>query len=259
MELGEAVELILSRARALAGVEAEVVAAEGHHLEAGVRLGRTEKLKRSRERRVALRLIVSGSSAVVSTADLTPDPLTALVDECAALARATAPDPLAGLPDLAAEPALAARLDLYDPVAEHVGADEAIGLAQAAETAALETDSRLENSEGGEFSCGSRRLVYATATGFRGEYRTSSFSLSVVPVARAGGGMQRDYWYTAARHRSALESAASVGKTAAARTLRRLGARTVRTRHVPVVFDPETAGSLLGHLAAAVSGSSVYR
>jgi PmbA protein len=259
MELLEAVELVLSRAGQLTGVEAEAVAAEGDHLEAGVRLGRTEKLKRSRERRVALRLIASGSSAVVSTADLTSATLAALVEECAALARATAPDALSGLPDLAGEPPLPAALDLFDAAAEHLGADEAIALARAAEDAALRSDPRLGNSEGGEFSSGTRRLIYATSGGFRGEYRTSSFSLSVVPVARGDGGMQRDYWYTAARHRSALESPESVGRTAAERTLRRLGARTVRTCQVPVVFDPETAASLLGNLAAAVSGSSVYR
>src|SRR5439155_11647157 len=138
-------------------------------------------------------------------------------------------------------------------------AEAAIKIARDSEEAALAFDSRLSNSEGAEFSVGARRLVYATSRGFRGEQRSSSFSLTVVPVAVAKGSMQRDYWYTAARHRARLDDPCDVGRKAAERTLRRLGARPVATCAVPIVFDPETAASLLGHLASAVSGSAVYR
>src|SRR5262249_7967390 len=110
-----------------------------------------------------------------------------------------------------------------------------------------------------EFSAGARRLLYATSRGFEGEQRSSSFSLTVVPVAVADASMQRDYWYTAARHRAHLDDPSDVGRKAAERALRRLGAKPVATCTVPVVFDPETAASLLAHLASAVSGSAVYR
>lgn len=259
MELGDAIEFALGKARALADVEAEATAAEGDRLEIGVRLGKTEKLKRSRDRRLALRLFAGRSSAVVSTSDLGEDSLAALVEECAGLARATAADPFNGLPELDGEPPLADDLELFDPTAETLTAEEAIALACQAENAALSLDRRLTNSEGAEFTASARRLAYATSRGFRGEQRSSSFSLSVVPVATADGSMQRDYWYTAARHRAHMEDPASVGRQAAERTLRRLAARPVATCEVPVVFDPETAASLLGHLASAVSGSSVYR
>ena len=214
MELREAVEFVLRRAGGRSGAEAEVVAAEGDALEAGVRLGRTEKLKRSRERRVALRVFTGGSCAVVSTADLAPEALAALVEECAILAGATAADPLSGLPDLAGEGPLPSALDLFDPAAEHVTAEDAISLARVAEEAALGSDPRVSNSEGAEFSSATRRLIYASSGGFRGEVATSSFSLSVVPVARDGGGMQRDYWYTTHRDPLRLEGAESVGRTA---------------------------------------------
>jgi len=259
MELAQAADLALRAVRAQVGAEADVVGAEGDRLEVGVRLGKTIKLKRSGERRLALRLFVGRSSAIVSTSDLSEPSLEALVRECRDFARATAADPFAGLPDLADQRPLAADLGTYDAAAESITAEDALAQAHAAEEAALAVDPRLANSEGAEFSSSLRRIVYATSGGFRAENRSSSFSLSVVPVAVADGGMQRDYWYTTARSRAALDDPASVGRIAAQRTVRRLGARSVRTREVPVVFDSETAATLLGHLASAVSGSMIYR
>lgn len=259
MKLAEAAGLVLERVRARPGAQADVVAAEGDRLEVGVRLGKTIKLKRSGERRLSLRLFLGQSSAVVSTSDLSTSSLEAVVSDCFDLARSTAADPFSGLADLSAEPPLSQGLDLYDPSAETMTAQDAIALARAAEDAALGADPRLTNSEGAEFSSSVRRLVYATTQGFFGENRSSSFSLSVVPVAVAADGMQRDYWYSAARRLEALEDPGSVGRTAAARALRRLGARAVPTQQAAVVFDPETAASLVGHVGSAVSGSMIYR
>jgi PmbA protein len=101
--------------------------------------------------------------------------------------------------------------------------------------------------------------VYATSHGFARGYATTSFGLSVSPVASAGGEMQRDYWFSAARHRAALEDPAAVGRTAARRALRRLGSRKVKTVEVPVVFDPDTAASLVRSIAGAASGPTLYR
>jgi len=123
----------------------------------------------------------------------------------------------------------------------------------------LDCDPRLTNSEGAEVSVSDRRLAYATTRGFRGAYRSSSFALTVVPVAAADGTLQRDYWYTTARSQARLQDPRSVGAKAAARAVRRLGARSVATCEVPVVFDSEVAASLIGHLGSAASGSSVYR
>lgn len=259
MDLRDAVDWVLRKACKIVDSDAEVVAAEGDHLEVGVRLGNVEKIKRARDRRLALRLLASHSSAVCSTADLTESSLSALVEECVMLARATAPDPFSGLPEQNGGIPSADALDLYDSSAESIGAEDGLALARTAEHAALESDSRITNSEGAEFGVATRRLLYGTSRGVHVGYRTSSFSLSVVPVASQSGQMQQDYWYTAARHRADLEAPESVGRHAAERVLRRLGARAVSTREVPVIFDPETAASLLGHLAGAVSGSSIYR
>jgi PmbA protein len=125
--------------------------------------------------------------------------------------------------------------------------------------AALDFDPRITNSEGSEYGHHDARVVFANSHGHSGAYRASSVSLSVTPVAKGDAGMQRDGWYSTQRRLRGLESPESVGRKAAERTLRRLGARKVATQSVPVVFDPDMAASLVRSLCGAVSGSAIYR
>jgi PmbA protein len=150
-------------------------------------------------------------------------------------------------------------LDLYDPT--DLGTEPQIELARRAEAAAMNADPRITNSEGADFNSASGRVVLANSHGFVGEYRSSSFSVSVSPIAAEPGSdaMQRDSWYAVQRKFARLDSPESVGQEAARRTVRRLGARRVSTRKVPVIFDQETAGSLLGHLCSAASGYALYK
>ena len=238
---------------------ADAVVAESDGLAVGVRLGDVEKLKRARQRRAGLRVFVGEASAIASTADLSRDGLGELAREAVALARLTAPDPHAGLPD----PAELARempdLDLHDPAVERVEPEQAIAWAREAESAALAAGSEITNSEGAEFGTDVGQVAYASSLGFAGAYAGSHASLAVVPVATRDGLMQRDHWYTTHRKLAGLDSAADVGREAARRTLRRLGARRPPTCECPVVFDPDTAASLVRHLAGALSGSALYR
>jgi PmbA protein len=137
--------------------------------------------------------------------------------------------------------------------------EQKIQLARDVEASALNFDARVVNSEGGEFSSHAQQVIYASSIGFSGQYRSTVFGLSVAPVASANGSMQRDSWYSMQRKFDRLESAQAIGEKAAQRTLRKLNGRKVKTREVPVVFDPETAGSLLRHLASALSGYSLYK
>jgi PmbA protein len=134
-----------------------------------------------------------------------------------------------------------------------------IQAAMDAEEAALSWDPRITNSEGASFSAYAGQRVFANSRGFVGSYRMSSCSLSATPVARQGDSMERDYWYSLARSHSDLESPAHVGRRAAERTIRRLGARKVPTQKAPVIFDPITARSLLGNIFEAVEGDGIYR
>ncbi len=252
-------EEVLREARRRGGTEADLVGIENELLSAQVRLGEVETLRSARESRVGLRLFCGKRSATSSTSDFSKDSLTRLVDDTLALAKATAHDDFSGLP-LPEECATRfPELNLYDAKGEALSLGERIDQARAAEAAALSYDPRITNSEGAEFASNLYRIIYANSHGFLGGYRGSAFSLAVSPIATSDGAMQRDYWYTQARSLRSLESPEAIGKLAAERTVRRLGARKIATREVPVVLDPETAASLMRSICSAVSGPSLYR
>jgi len=250
---------VLGHARARGATEADGFLIEEQHFSASVRLGQVDTVKHSREQRLSLRVFAGKASAAASTSDLSRASLERVVDEATALARVTAEDPHAGLPDPADLISVVPDLELQDPDGEDLSPEAKIELARQAEAAALESDARITNSEGAEYWDRRARYVYATSHGFAGGYATTAFGLSVSPVASAGGEMQRDYWYSATRHRATLEEPAAVGRTAARRALRRLGGRKVKSVEVPVVFDPDTAASLVRSIAGAASGPSLYR
>ncbi len=260
--LSEVVESVLERARAAGAAEADAVVVSGDSLEARVRGEETEHVKQASERRLGLRVFAKGEngfrSAITSTSDLAADSVERMAAETVALARATAEDPTAGLPE---EPAASdwPDLDLFDPADRDADVEDAIDAARRAERALRETDPRITNSEGSDAGSHFGRVAYGSTRGFRGEYEAASHSLSSAPIASEDGQMQTDHWVSLARQRSDLLAPSEVGRIAAERALSQLGARRVATCEVPVIFDPTTSRSLLSHLAACVSGYSVYR
>jgi PmbA protein len=174
------------------------------------------------------------------------------------MARVTGEDPAAGLPD-EVTPAEELDLGLFDPSPAALPTAERIERGRRAEAAALGASAEITNSQGATYASGEDTLVLANTRGFAGRYRASSVSLSAVPIAQRDGAMERDYWYTTGRGLGDLLTPEEVGREAAARTLRRLGARKAATCEAPVVFDPETAASLVGHVFRALSGYAVFR
>jgi PmbA protein len=257
--LAEIAEQLLSQARAHGATAADVIVAEGDALSVAVRLGEIEKVKRSRAKHLGLRVFAGERCAITSTADFSPDSLASIASDTVALARITSPDPFGGIPAAAELARTIPNLDLNDPTVAEITAEQATEWCKAGEAAARGADPRITNSEGAEFDSGTGNVLYAASNGFRGGYQSSHCSLAVVPIATQNGSMQRDYWYSAERHLNKLESPEAIGRKAAERTLRRLGARKVHTCDVPVVFDPDMAGGLVGHLAGAVSGNALYK
>ena len=250
---------ILHQAKSKGASQGDVVMVESDSFFVTVRLGEIEKISQAQEKRLGLRLFFGSSSATASTSDISKGSVERLIDDTCAMARSTAQDKYSGLP----APEELARtfpdLDLFDDSGRSLSVEERTRLALDAEKTALGFDSRIVNSEGAEFSNQMGRVIYANSHDFSGEYQGSNYSLSVAPVAALDGSMQRDYWYSSQRKFSRIESPESVGKKAAARALRRLGARKIKTREVPVVFEPEIAATLLRHLSAALSGYSLYK
>ncbi|HKW85965.1 MAG TPA: metallopeptidase TldD-related protein [Nitrospiraceae bacterium] len=250
---------LLNRAKKHGASEADVVVADGATFSVQVRLSAVDRLTKAREKRLGLRVFFGKRSASASTSDFSRESLDRLVSDTCALAKEVVEDDLSGLPEGSLMAEDLPDLDLYDPTTLETEAQ--IELARRAETAALAADPRITNSEGSEFHSASGRIVLGNSHGFLGEYRSSTFSVSVSPVATApeSGGMQQDSWY-AVRHQFALlDSPESVGQEAARRAVRRLGARKLSTRRAPVVFDQEMAASLLGNLYQAASGYALYK
>ncbi len=250
---------VLSRARTCGATEADIVVADGETFSVQVRMGAVDRLTKAREKRLGLRVFVGKRSATTSTSDFSRESLDRLVSETCTLANAVVEDPVSGLPDAAHMARDWPALDLYDET--RLETDVQIDLAKRGEAAAFGVDDRVTNSEGAEFDSSSGRMVLANSHGFVGSYLSSSFSLSVSPIATMAttGAMQRDSWYEIQRKFAKLASAESIGQEAARRAIRRLGARKVSTKRVPVVFDQETASSLLANLCSAVSGYGLYK
>ncbi len=239
--------------------EADVVIVDGENLSVQVRLAAVDRLSKAREKRLGLRVFVGKRSASTSTSDFSSASLHQLVEETCTLARAVVEDQVSGLPAAEEMAKEQPDLDLHDTT--RLDTDRQIELARRAESAAMAADERITNSEGADFDSSSGRIVLANSHGFVGEYRSSSFSLSVSPIAvdPATGAMQRDAWYGVQRKFRKLESPEAIGTEAAKRAVRRLGAKKVGTKRVPVVFDQEMAASLMGNLCGAVSGYSLYK
>jgi PmbA protein len=239
---------------------AECVVREGDEFSTVVRLGQVETLKEAGSRSIGVRVFFGQRAASTYSSDFSADGIERMLKSALELAKITSEDPYAGIPEAAKLGSLSGDLDLYHEDVYSLAGAERIDYARRAEKAALDADPRIKNSEGGSFDAATGRKVLANSHGFVGEYRRSYCSVAAVPIAQdEAGNMQRDYWYSVARSLARLDPAEQVGKEAARRTLRRLGARKAKTAHVPVVLDPMVANSMLEHIFEGVNGDSVYR
>ena len=257
-------EALLSRVLELAtrygATSADALFSEGRSTEIRVRLGTTEMVKQSRNKGLGLRVFCGQSSATTSTSDLDAEALDALVRRTCEAAQVTAKDGHAGLPAEAAfNDAIATDLELFDARIESLTIADAIDMTRACESASLDADPRISNSEGAEMSWGIGDTYFANTWGTQRHKRTSSVGLWTAPVAETPEGKERDYWYTSARHLEDLSEPGAVGAEAARRALRRLGAQKPATCEVPVIYESPVASRLLGALAGALTGGAIYR
>jgi PmbA protein len=249
---------LVGRATRAGATAADVVVREADEFSTVVRLGKIESLKEAASKALGLRIFVGTRSATSYSSDFSPSSLARLVERTLAMAKATSEDPASGLAPAELLGRHDGDLELYHSDVSELSPEARIAWARRAEEAALAFDPRIQNSEGAWFEASWGTKAYANSLGFAGSYRSSYCAVSVAPIAQDGG-MQRDYWYSVSRCAASLEDPESVGRKAAQRALRKLGARKISTCRVPVVFDPETARSLLGHVFEAVRGDAIYR
>ncbi len=258
-ELPELAQQTIKQALAAGATDAECTMTEGSEFSANVRMGELETLKEAGSRGAGLRVLIGRRMGSSYTSDLTREGIALMVRSAIDLAGLTTEDPHAALPDEAELGSIPGDLGLFSNDVASLATDKKIDAAKRAEGAALAFDPRITNSEGGSFDSNVGGRVFANSRGFVGSYRSSYCSISAVPVAMLDGAMERDYWFTSARDFARLEEPESVGRIAAQRAIRRLGAVKVETQKVPVIFEPRTARSLLGNLFEAVEGRAIYR
>jgi PmbA protein len=253
----ELVDLSLAHAKKLGATDAGAEASEGCGLSVSVRKGALETVERNRDKSLGVTVYIGQRRGNASTSDFSRAAIERTVQAAYDIARFTAEDPAAGLPEAADIAQHHPDLDLFHPWG--LRSEEATQLALRCEAAALKTDRRITNSEGAAVSAQQSHFFSAHTRGFRGGYASSRHSLSVAPIAGKGDDMQRDAWYSSMRSHEELASPEAVGRYAAERALSRLKARKITTRECPVLFESTLAAGLLGHFVQAVSGGSLYR
>jgi PmbA protein len=253
------VDTALAHAKKLGATDAGAEASEGCGLSVSVRKGELENVERNRDKSLGVTVYVGQRRGNASTSDFSEAAIHRTVQAAYDIARFTAEDPVAGLPDAddIAQAAEQPDLDLFHPW--DLTSERAAELALECEAAAFKTDRRISNSEGAGVSAQQSHFFSAHTRGFRGGYASSRHSISVAPIAGKGDGMQRDAWYSSMRDATKLSSPQAVGRYAAERALSRLKARKISTRECPVLYESPLAAGLLGGFVQAVSGGSLYR
>ena len=258
------VDSALATARTLGASDAVAEVSEGVGLSVSVRKGETENVERNRDKSISITVYVGQRRGNASSSDFSPAALEQTVKAAHDIARFTAEDPAAGLPDaadLAAGSSARRDLDLFHPWA--IDAERAIVIAARCEAAALQVDRRITNSEGAGVSAQQSHFYSANTRGFGAGYASSRHSLSVAPIAslpgKSGDDMQRDAWYSSMRSPDELAAPEAIGRYAAERALSRLGSRKIKTCEVPVLYESSLAAGLLGAYVQATSGGALYR
>ncbi len=254
------VDSALAHAKKIGASDAAAEASEGSGLSVSVRKGELENVERNRDKSLGVTVYIGKRRGNASTSDFSAAAIEQTVQAAYDIARFTAQDPFAALPD-ARDIAPASRhrddLDLFHPWA--ITAEQAATLALRGESAALKTDSRISNSEGAGVSAQQSHFFSAHTRGFRGGYASSRHSMSVSPIAGKGSDMQRDAWYSSMRHPDDMAAPEAIGRYAADRALSRLKSRKIATTECPVLFESPLAAGLLGAFVQAISGGALYR
>jgi PmbA protein len=237
--------------------DAAAEASEGCGLSVSVRKGEIENVERNKDKSLGITVYLGQKRGNASTSDFSMAAIESTVQAAYDIARFTASDPVAGLPDEADIATRYPDLDLFHPWS--ITAEQAAERALECEAAALQTSALISNSEGAGVSAQQSHFFSAHTRGFRGGYASSRHSISVAPIAGQGDHMQRDAWYSSMRDARELASAQAVGRYAAERTLARLHSRKITTRQCPVLFESPLAAGLLGAYVQATSGGALYR
>ncbi len=250
------VEMALKAARNAGADGADITFITGGSTDIQVRKGNVESAERAEDYQLGLRVFCGKRNAAVSTGQLDKDNVDRLATRAVAMAKIAPEDPYARLARADEQATKLPELELCDDTV--LSTDQLTEMALNCEAAALDMNG-ITNSDGGSASASKTRILIGTSTGFTAEYERTSFGFSAVVIAERDGQMERDYDYSMAVFAEDLKDPAEIGRSAAHRTLARLGARKPQTGSYPIIYDTRVSRSIAGHLASAINGSAVAR
>ena len=260
-ELESLAQAVLERARSAGASACDCDVSEGYGLTVTVRKGKPDTIEHNRDRSIGVTVYFGERPKArrghASTSDFSRAALEQTVDAAAAIARHTAEDDCAGLPDAELLARAQPDLDLYHPWA--LSTEDAVDLATRCEAAAFAVSKKIRNSEGATVSAQQTQFAFANSLGFAGGFAGSRHWLSCAVIAEEKGLMQRDDWYSASRVPAKIADPRALGRYAGSRAAARLGARKIATCQAPVLFEAPVAIGLIGHFVAAVNGGNLYR
>lgn len=257
LDLTRAANIAIDYAKQQGVDQAEAALHQGVGISVTARQQDLETVEKHNDAQLVVSVYKDHKTGSASSADMSEAGIRSTVDAAISIAKFTGADDCLGLADVERMSKTEKDLDLYHPWDMDVS--ELIELALECEASAVAADERITNSEGASVSSYSGNAVYANTHGFCRESRGSQHSLSCSVIGSDDKGMQRDYWYDSSRNASELAKPADVGKLAAERTLRRLGASQIDSQQAPVMFDPMMSKSLVGHLIGAIKGGAIYK
>lgn len=257
-ELSQIAEELVSLARRYGADEAEASVGEGTEFQVEVRKGKIEHLEEAVSRSMRIRVIKDKRTAHASSSDLSKETIRQLVRQAVKRSEVASQDEFSGLAPLASTKLDPTSLEIFDPKVAELNPAKKIKLARETERLAL-LDKRITNSHGANFSSVEEHLVLANSNGFTGEYSQTFCTLSVGLQAGDTDNRVEDYWFSAKRFLDDLAPPEAVAEKAIQRTVRHLGPRKIKTRNVPVIFEPTQTAWLLGFLFSCVSGTAVYQ
>jgi len=260
-QLEEFAQAVLAAARRAGASACECEVSEGYGLSVTVRKDEPETIEHNRDKGIGVTVYCGERPRArrghASTSDFSAAAIASTVEAAAAIARKTAVDDCAGLPDAGALARAPRSLDLFHPWS--LGTEEAVRIARRTERAAFSLSPQIRNSEGASVSAQHSQFVFANSLGFMHGFPTSRHTLWLSVIAEARGLMQRDDWYSAAREPGKVAAPEALGAYAGRRALARLGARKIATCQVPVLFEAPVAAGLIGSFVSAASGGNLYR
>src|SRR5881296_297074 len=260
-ELHDMAEQVLAHAKRAGASGCDCEVSEAYGLTVTVRKGQPDTIEHNRDRSVGVSIYLGERPKVrrghASTSDFSRAALEQTVDAALAIARHTAEDECAGLPDAELLAREQPDLDLFHPW--DLSTEEAIDIARRCETAAFSVSKKIRNSEGATVAAHQSQFVFANSLGFVGGYPGSRHWISCSVIAEDKGLMQRDDWFSAARVPAKLAEPQALGRYAGQRAVARLGGRKIATCQAPVLFEAPAALQLIGHFVSAVNGGNLYR